>query len=70
MKHCNNLLEPLKNIKEIQEKEREAWMDAMDKIERIAFGQSWKKCRPDVFKFMINCLDKDSCFLRIILFVM
>ena len=33
MKHCNNLLEPLKNIKEIQKMEKEAWMDTMDKTE-------------------------------------
>ena len=33
MKHCNNHLKLLKNIhvKEIQQKEREAWMDTNEK---------------------------------------
>ena len=33
MEHCNNHLKLLKNVKEIQQKEREAWMDTT--------GQDW-----------------------------
>ena len=33
MKHCNYHLNPLNNMKEIQQKERETWWTQMDKIE-------------------------------------
>ena len=58
MKHSNNHLKLLNNIKEIQQKKREAWINIK--------GQDWnglhlgnlEKNRPDVFQFLANRLDK------------
>ena len=45
MKHCNNHLKLLNNIKEVQQKEREAWMETNG-----SHLGNLEKGRPDVFQ--------------------
>ena len=70
MKHCNNHLKLLTNIKEIQQKEKEAWMDTN--------GQDWnglhlgnlEKNRPDFFQVYGKSPGLRLFLLTFILFVM
>ena len=50
MEHCNNHLKLLKNIREIQQKEREACMDTIGQDRNGLHLGTLEESRPDVFK--------------------
>ena len=49
-KNCNNRLKLLNNIKELQQKEREAWMDANGQDRNGLHLGNLEKSRPEVFQ--------------------
>ena len=71
MKHCKNHLKLLNNIKEILQKEREAWMDINVQDWNGLHLGNLEKSRPDVVQnYDKSPLIKVVILLRIISFVM
>ena len=62
MKGCKNHLKLLNDIKEILEKEREAWMDIIVQDWNGLHLGNLEKSRPDVFQIMTNRLYKGPFF--------
>ena len=65
MKHCNNHLKPLNNMKEIQQNEREAWMDTNGHYIWVHFSSLWQIAWIKAV-FAQNALDRDVTIILLV----